>query len=224
MAKKASAAAAAAWVRLDRDHSSAPISETWCRLPVQKVPKSKRPSRGQWLDPTPAAFSSDDQDGGPVSVADFTMLLNQVAELLRDVQCLLHSTTTATTSPQHPLSSAPHGDDEDSSLSSEDKDHVAPPSKHRCRCPPQEEVEDVLDALASASGEEDAPLPAAGNRPLGATLDPKIKSRIRSGKLVCLPTLLGGKTTADSFTMGFNATTAKFTLKQPTNHTISFSD
>ena len=24
--------------------------------------------------------------------------------------------------------------------------------------------------------------------------------------------------------MGFNATTAKFTLKQPTNHTISFSD
>ena len=220
VATKASAAAAAAAIHLVRDRSSAPISETRRPLPVRKAPKSKRPSRGQQLDPTPMASSSDYREGEPVSRADFTILLNQVAELSGNVQRLLHSATTATTSPPHASTSAPQGDDGGSSLSSEGEDHVAP----QCRRPPQEEVEDVLDAFATDSGEEDAPLPAASNRPLGATIDPIIKSCIWSDKLVCLPTLLGRKTTADRFTMGFDATSARFTLKQPTNHTISFPD
>ncbi len=87
---------------------------------------------------------------------------------------------------------------------------------------PQQHVLKIMDQ-DDLEG-EDAPLPFAGGRPLGATVDATLKARIWAGKLVCLPTLLGRKSATPEILMSFDGASSKMGLKQRNSHVISYGD
>ena len=72
------------------------------------------------------------------------------------------------------------------------------------------------------SGDGD-PLPSLGCRPVGATLDKQVKSRIWAGKYVNLASLLCRKPSYDKMIVEFS-NSCDVRVKHPTNESISFPD
>ena len=164
--------------------------------------------------PPPPSPPRPVQDDAPVSMGEFRRLAESVTALIARVD-------SAPAPPRNQV--APGHDlppvDTDASESDDSSDSPPPSPKRQRRADPAFAARRLASDLAG-----ETVLPSVlSRRPLGDTLEPKIKAKIWAGRFVELPSLIPKYYDEDSL---FNITTKKNSLaiRKHTSHFLSFND